>query len=182
MWSENFALRTSHSAPQMIRPVLLVPDPRLKEVCAPVENFDEALLQLVRDLEDTRANSPACVGIAASQIGAMSRVAIVDTSQHKKFGDASHGHMVMVNPEIIAREGERLGREGCLSLPDFTANVKRAMQITVRYFDEQGTEHTLETEDFEAVVVQHELDHLDGILFLDRVANLATDVFRRKQK
>ncbi len=166
----------------MIRSVLLVPDARLKEVCAPVEIFGEALRELVRDLEDTRAASPACVGIAASQIGAMRRVAIVDTSQHKKFADASHGHMVMVNPVIVARDGERLGREGCLSLPDFTANVRRAMQITVRYFDEHGAEHTLETEDFEAVVVQHELDHLDGILFLDRVANLATDVFRRKQK
>jgi peptide deformylase len=166
----------------MIRPVLLVPDPRLKEVCAPVEHFDDALRELVRDLEDTRAASPACVGIAASQIGAMFRVAIVDTSGHKKFGAASHGHMVMINPVITARSGERLGREGCLSLPDFTANVSRAMQIRVRYQDETGAWHELQTEDFEAVVVQHELDHLDGILFLDRVANLATDVFRRKAK
>jgi peptide deformylase len=166
----------------MIRPVLLVPDARLKQVCAPVEKFDEALCELVRDLEETRAASPGCVGIAASQIGEMVRVAIVDTSGHKKFGAVSQGHVTLINPEITLAEGERMGREGCLSLPDFTANVKRAMRIVVRYFDINGQERTLETEDFESVVVQHELDHLNGILFLDRVANLATDVFRRKQK
>jgi peptide deformylase len=166
----------------MIRPIVLVPDPRLKQVCAAVEVFDDALRELVRDLEETRANSPACVGIAASQIGELVRVAIVDTSQHKKFAGASHGHKVLINPTIIARDGDRLGREGCLSLPDFTANVRRAMNITVRYQNELGEFHELHTEDFEAVVVQHELDHLDGILFLDRVANLATDVFRRKEK
>lgn len=166
----------------MIRPVLLVPDVRLKEKCAPVENFDESLQELVRDLEDTRRDNVACVGIAAPQIGAMWRVAIVDTSQHKKFGPDSSGHKVLINPEIISHSGERLGREGCLSLPDFTANVKRALNIEVRFQDESGAWHEWETSDFEAVVVQHELDHLDGILFLDRVANLATDVFRRKGK
>jgi peptide deformylase len=163
-----------------VQKVLLVPDPRLKKVCEPVEQFDDALHELVRDLEDTRVSSPGCVGIAAPQIGALRRVAIVDTSGHKKFGGQSSGHMVLVNPVITAREGERLGREGCLSLPDFTANVRRAMQVVVEYFDEHGQFQRLETEDFEAVVVQHEVDHLDGILFLDRVANLSTDVFARK--
>jgi peptide deformylase len=166
----------------MIRPVLLVPDARLKQKCAPVQEFDDALHELVRDLEDTRRNSPACVGIAAPQIGALVRVAIVDTSEHKKFGADSSGHMVLVNPEIASRDGERLGREGCLSLPDFTANVKRALHIKVRFQTPQGEWRDLEASDFEAVVVQHEIDHLDGILFLDRVANLATDVFRRKVK
>lgn len=166
----------------MIRPVLLVPDPRLKEVCAPVEKFDDVLRDLVCDLEDTRQNNLACVGIAAPQIGALVRVAIVDTSEHKKFGAASQGHCVLINPEIVLREGERLGREGCLSLPDFTANVRRSMMVAIRYQNEWGEAQTLTVEDFEAVVVQHELDHLDGILFLDRVANLATDVFARKMK
>ncbi len=166
----------------MIRPVLLVPDARLKEICAPVEKFDESLHELVRDLDDTRRDNVACVGIAAPQIGAVVRVAIVDTSQHKKFGSDSRGYHILINPEIIERSGERLGREGCLSLPDFTANVKRAAQITLRFQDLQGAWHELQTSDFEAVVVQHEIDHLDGILFLDRVANLATDVFRRKVK
>jgi peptide deformylase len=164
-----------------IREVLLVPDARLKQACAEVEDFDDALRELICDLEDTRAASPGCVGIAAPQIGAMQRVAIVDTSGHKKFGAQSSGYKVLVNPVITRREGERLGREGCLSLPDFTANVKRAMRVSVEYSTPEGERETFTVEDFEAVVVQHEIDHLNGVLFLDRVANLATDVFARKQ-
>lgn len=163
-----------------IRPVLLVPDPRLKKVCASVENFDDALREVVRDLEDTRLASPGCVGVAAPQIGVLQRVAIVDTSGHKKHGAASQGYLVLINPVITRSEGERLGREGCLSLPDFTANVRRALRIEVEYSAPDGERKTLAAEDFEAVVIQHEIDHLDGILFLDRVANLATDIFPRK--
>ena len=163
-----------------IRPVLLVPDPRLKQLCAPVENFDTALGEVVRDLEDTRLASPGCVGVAAPQIGVLQRVAIVDTSGHKKHGAASQGKMILVNPIITHSEGERLGREGCLSLPDFTANVRRALRVEVEYSAPDGERCTLTAQDFEAVVIQHEIDHLDGILFLDRVANLATDLFPRK--
>lgn len=163
-----------------VREVLLVPDPRLKIVCAPVEKFDEALRETIRDLEETRAASPGCVGIAASQIGVLQRVAMVDTSLHKKYGALSQGHLVLINPAITAHEGERLGREGCLSLPDFTANVRRAERIHVEYSDESGNRCHLTAEGFEAVVIQHEIDHLDGVLFLDRVANLGTDVFPRK--
>ena len=164
-----------------VREVLLVPDARLKKACDLVEVFDDKLRETVNDLEDTRSASPGCVGIAASQIGVLQRIAIVDTSAHKKHGASSSGYMVLINPTVTRREGERMGREGCLSLPDFTANVKRSALVEVEYFDPEGTRQTLVAEDFEAVVVQHELDHLDGILFLDRVANLATDVFTRKQ-
>jgi peptide deformylase len=164
-----------------VRNVLLVPDARLKKMCAPVETFDEELHDLIRDLEDTRHDNTGCVGIAACQIGVLARVAIVDTSGHKKFGAQSSGHLVLINPRILAKEGERLGREGCLSLPDFTANVRRALRIKIEYSDEEGEPRTLLAEDFEAVVIQHELDHLDGVLFLDRVANLSTDVFPRKR-
>ena len=163
-----------------VREVLLVPDARLKQACDWVENFDDELRAIIQDLEDTRSASPGCVGIASSQIGVLRRVAIVDTSGHKKHGALSSGHIVLVNPKITRREGEREGREGCLSLPDFTANVRRAWLVEVEYSDESGSRQTLIAQDFEAVVVQHELDHLDGILFLDRVANLATDVFARK--
>ncbi|HVF09598.1 MAG TPA: peptide deformylase [Abditibacteriaceae bacterium] len=165
-----------------IRPVLLVPDPRLKQSCAWVERFDDSLRAMIRDLEDTRAANPGCVGIAACQIGELSRVAIVNTAGHRKYGSQSQGHMVLINPIITAQEGERMGREGCLSLPDFTANVRRALNVSVAFQDGIGQEHRIETTDFEAVVIQHEIDHLDGILFLDRVANLATDVFPRKNK
>lgn len=165
-----------------VRPVLLVPDARLKERCAEVENFDDALRELVRDLEDTMQASPGCVGIAACQIGAMQRVAIVDTSVHRKHGAASQGRFIIINPKILAKRGESMGREGCLSLPDFTANVMRAVEVDVEYSDINGERHFVTCTDFEAVAMQHEIDHLDGILFLDRVANLKTDVFPRKKK
>ena len=164
-----------------VRQVLLVPDARLKRNCVPVETFDESLQEIIRDLDDTRNASPGCVGIAAPQIGVLQRIAIVDTTSHKKYGAVSSGHIVLINPVITQRQGERLGREGCLSLPDFTANVRRALWVEVEYSAPDGERKVLVAEDFEAVVVQHEIDHLDGILFLDRVANLATDVFARRQ-
>ncbi len=163
-----------------IREVVLVPDARLKQFCAPVENFDDELRAQIQDLEDTRLNNAGCVGIAAPQIGIMRRITIVDTSAHKKFGAASSGHLTLINPRVTFSEGERLGREGCLSLPDFTANVRRAMNVTVEYQDANGVWYSIQSSDFESVVLQHEIDHLDGVLFLDRVANLQTDVFARK--
>jgi len=166
----------------MIRPVVMVPDARLKTRCEAVQEFNSDLTDLVVDLEDTRAASPGCVGIAAPQIGALKRVAIVDTSGHKKHGDASSGYVVLINPRLINAQGRRAGREGCLSLPDFTANVDRAEVINVEYYNCNGEMCQLEARDFEAVVIQHEIDHLDGILFLDRVANLKTDVFPRRKK
>ncbi|HEX8235845.1 MAG TPA: peptide deformylase [Abditibacteriaceae bacterium] len=165
-----------------IRPVLLVPDARLKQPCAPVEQFDRELHVLVADLEETMRSNPGCVGIAACQIGVLKRVAIVDTTVHKKHSAQSQGRMILVNPVITRRGGERMGREGCLSLPDFTANVRRAMDVTVQFQDEHGITRTVHSTDFEAVALQHEVDHLDGILFLDRVANVTTDVFPRKKK
>ena len=166
----------------MIRPVILVPDARLCTPCESVTRFDSALRLLARDLEDTMRDGPGSVGVAACQIGEMTRVCVVDTSNHRKFGAQSQGFFVLVNPQIIAREGERVGREGCMSLPDFTANVRRAQTVTVSYQDTDGNSREVTCHDFEAVAFQHEIDHLDGVLFLDRVTNLQTDVFPRKNK
>lgn len=166
----------------MQREIILVPDARLKTLCSRVERFDEELQRLVEDLMDTMRVGPGSVGVAAPQIGEMVRVAVVDTSGHRKFGAASQGFFALVNPHIVARSGERLGREGCMSLPDFTANVRRFQSVTVGFQDVEGEEHLVVCDDFEAVAMQHEIDHLDGILFLDRVANLQTDVFARKAK
>lgn len=166
----------------MIRPLVYVPDARLTTPCAPVTQFGAALSQLARDLEDTMRDGKGSVGVAAPQVGEMLCVAVVDTSGHRKFGPQSQGFFVLVNPTIIARQGERMGREGCMSLPDFTANVRRAQSVTVRYQDLGGRHHEIEARDFEAVAMQHEIDHLDGILFLERVANLKTDVFPRVTK
>ncbi|MBV9867655.1 MAG: peptide deformylase [Abitibacteriaceae bacterium] len=165
-----------------VRPVLLVPDPRLKQACEPIAQFDDALHELVQDLEDTMHAHPGCVGIAACQIGVLKRVALVDTSIHKKHGAVSQGRMVLINPSIAISEGEWLGREGCLSLPDFTANVRRSQTVQIRFQNGTGEPQQVTASNFEAVAIQHEIDHLNGILFLDRVSNLATDVFPRKTK
>ena len=115
-----------------------------------------------------------CVGLAAPQLGELVRVVVVDVSEHPKGGD-HNGRLVLVNPRIVTAEGAEIGREGCLSIPDLTANVRRASRIAVEHAGSR-----VESEGFEARCIQHEIDHLDGILFLDRVASLVDDVFRRK--
>ncbi len=121
---------------------------------------------------------PGGVGIAAPQVGRLQRIAIVDVSSKPKV--KSHGRLVLINPEIVEWEGYAKGREGCMSVPDYTGNVIRAKRITLEYLDETGTPRTLESEGFEAVAIQHEIDHLDGILFLDRLVSRRADLFRRK--
>ena len=165
-----------------VRPVVLYPDPRLKAACEPRREVNDAVRAATQDLLDTMAACPPrTVGIAAPQIGILSRVAIVDTSRNPKY-PGGHGLLALVNPQVTAFEGEQFFREGCLSLPDYTANIKRHARITVAALNLDGEPITLEAEGFEAVVLQHEIDHLDGVLFLDRVANLKTDLFRRKNK
>jgi peptide deformylase len=129
---------------------------------------------VARDLIETMRSSPGCVGLAAPQIGELIRVAVVDCTEHPR-AENPNGLMVLVNPRIVAAEGRELGREGCLSIPDLTGNVQRAAAITV----EAGT-LSARSVGFEARCIQHELDHLDGILFLDRVQSLAHDLFVRK--
>ncbi len=166
----------------MLRPVLLVPDARLSQPCAPVTRFNHELRALALDLEETMRAGRGSVGIAAPQIGEMARVTVVDTSGHRKFGVQSQGFFALVNPKIVVRAGERIGREGCMSLPDFTANVSRAQMVVIAYQDLDGYDREITCYDFEAVAMQHEIDHLDGIMFLERVNNLQTDVFPRKNK
>ena len=107
------------------------------------------------------------------------RVAVMDATGHPKV-PASSGCLVLINPRVISAEGAVVGREGCLSVPDFTGNVRRAERILVQALELTGRVRTWRLEGFEAVIAQHEIDHLDGVLFLDRVANRSTDVFRRK--
>lgn len=161
-----------------VRPVLTYPDPRLKQICVPVERFDTALRDLVRDLEQTLRAGPAAVGIAAPQVGCLQRVVIVDVSTRPKV--AGHGRLVLVNPEITAWEGYTVGREGCLSVPEFTGNVIRAESIRLSARDARGAAVEYELRGFEARVAQHELDHLEGLLFLDRLVSRRHDLFRRK--
>lgn len=165
------------------REVLRFPHPALKRVCRPVPDAELAKAgALATDLLDTMRSFPGCVGIAASQIGELSRVVVVDLSEHPKAVDMNHGLQMLINPVVTASDGSEVGREGCLSIPDYTANVRRATSITLEALSPDGERVRLESEAFEARCLLHELDHLDGLLFLDRVDSLKSDVFRRKQR
>ncbi len=143
---------------------------------------EPALIQLIAaDLLATMRASPGCVGIAAPQIGEEIRMVVVDVTGHRKTTSA-HGELVLVNPAIALGDATEVAREGCLSLPDLTANVRRARTVEMRALDTRGQPVTIATEGFEARCLQHELDHLDGLLFLDRVDSLVDDVFRRKPR
>lgn len=160
--------------------ILIYPDERLKTVCAPVAATDTSVDDVIQNLIDTMLASGHSVGVAAPQIGDLRRVAVVDVSRSKLGRDNNHGLLTMVNPEIISRCGQKVMREGCMSVPDYTGNVTRAEEIVIEFLDRDGSERVIRASGFEAVAIQHELDHLDGFLFLDRVSSLKTDVFRRK--
>jgi peptide deformylase len=156
----------------VIREVLRYPDRALKEVCAPAQA--ERVEAVAADLVETMRSFERCVGIAAPQIGELTRIAVVDVRGHPK-AETDNGLLILANPRIVEASGSEVAREGCLSLPDLTADVRRATRIAVEHGGGR-----FESEGFEARCVQHEIDHLDGILFLDRVESLVDDIFRRK--
>ncbi len=157
--------------------ILVYPDPRLKQISKPVVQFDDSLRSFILDLEETMRAEPGSVGIAAPQVGRLERIVIVDISCKPKI--KHHGRLVLINPEIISREGLAVGREGCLSVPEYTGNVMRAKFITLQARDEFGKERDFQMERYEARAVQHEMDHLDGLLLLDRLVS-RRDLFRRQ--
>lgn len=159
--------------------ILTIPDERLKQISESVEAFDEKLQAFIADLEETRRAGPSAVGIAAPQVGHFQRIVILDCSQTRK-PIPNHGYLVLVNPEILEWDGYEVGREGCLSVPDYTGNVIRAQRIKLTAQDSQGQRHEYEMEGFEARALQHEVDHLDGMLFLDRLVSRRADLFQRK--
>ena len=162
-----------------VRPVLRLPEPVLKQVARPVTVIDAAARQLVEDLIDTMRASPACVGLAAPQIGVGLRAFSLDVTGHRK-ARSCHGELVLFNPEILRAAAPVVGREGCMSVPDLTGDVARATELVVRGLTVDGAERVLTVDAFEARAVLHEIDHLDGLLFLDRVGS-ASGVFRRKR-
>ncbi|NOR51974.1 MAG: peptide deformylase [Gammaproteobacteria bacterium] len=159
--------------------ILRYPGEILKQTSEPVEQFDAELKAFIDDLEETMRAGPGGVGIAASQVGRLQRIVLVDVSGARK-PVPNHGLMVLINPEITRWEGMKVGREGCMSVPDYTGNVIRAEKITLTALDINGEEQQFESEGFEARAIQHELDHLDGMLFLDRLVSRNKDLFRRK--
>jgi peptide deformylase len=161
-----------------IRSVVRLPDPVLTRVALASAEIDFAARSLAEDLLDTMRASPACVGLAAPQIGVGIRAFAVDVSGHRK-ARSCHGAFVLFNPEIVFSHGPTVAREGCMSVPDLTGDVARAERLVVRGLTPEGADQILEVDAFEARAVQHEIDHLDGLVFLDRVT--AHDrVFHRK--
>jgi peptide deformylase len=162
----------------VIRPVRLFPDPVLSGACEPVGAIDDDALALAQDLLDTMRGASHSVGVAAPQIGVARRAFCFDVTGHPK-ARSCHGEVVLFDPVVLERSGADVGREGCMSVPDLTGDVRRASSLVVRGTALDGTEVTLEVDAFEARAVQHELDHVDGLLFLDRV--VARDrVYRRR--
>lgn len=162
-----------------IRDVVHVPSKVLASRCVEVAAVDDSVRELVADLLETMAAAPACVGLAANQIGDNRRVFVVDVSGHPKT-DICHGRFVVINPVVVESAGRKMAREGCMSVPDLTGNVRRAETVTIEGWDEAGRPLRIETNAFEARAIQHEMDHLDGKVFIDRVDSFAADVFRRQ--
>jgi peptide deformylase len=161
-----------------VRPVLRIPDAVLATPSSPVGRIDDAARALAEDLLDTMRASPACVGIAAPQIGVGLRAFALDVTGHKKTVSC-HGEFVLFDPELLAAGDPVTAREGCMSVPDLTGDVARASEVMLAGTTVAGERITLEVDAFEAKAVLHEMDHLDGLVFLDRVAGPHA-VFARK--
>lgn len=163
-----------------IQPILRYPHPVLKKISHEIDSLDDSIRSLVQDLVDTMRAGPGSVGVAAPQVGVTLRVCVVDVSGSKNGRDNNHGLLCMINPEIVDRSGSTVMREGCMSVPDYTGDVERSTSVTVRFTEPDGNVRQVEASGFEAIAIQHEMDHLDGLLFLDRVVSVKTGLFRRK--
>ena len=162
-----------------VRTILTYPDRRLKAVAEDVPNLDGRVAQLCEDLAETMYAAPG-IGLAATQVGEPSRIIVLDVHE-KDEGPGKH-LLKLVNPVITEREGVITFEEGCLSVPDFTAEVKRAQRILLKAWTPDEKEVAIEADGLLAVALQHELDHLDGKLFLDRLSRLKRDLYRARQR
>jgi peptide deformylase len=151
------------------------PHPILRKPCQRVTEFDDELRQLVADMVETMYDRHGSVGLSAPQVGSAVRVFVMDVNA----ATTADALRVMVNPVIVQTSRNKIVREGCLSFPEYLANVKRATRCTVEAFDQWGQPFTVEAKHLEAVCIQHEIDHLDGVLMIDRITSLKTDWIRR---
>lgn len=154
------------------RPIITLPDALLRTESAPVERVDAELNALIDDMLETMYDAPG-IGLAAVQVGVPRRVVVIDTTRDE---EEARNPIVMINPEIVSKGCEtRLHEEGCLSIPDFYAEIERPAVCTVRYVDRHGKGHEVVAEGLLATVVQHEVDHLNGVLFIDYLSRLKRD-------
>ena len=158
--------------------IITIPNPLLKQKSLSVEKITPEVKDLVENMRATMLSHKLCVGIAAVQVGVLARIVLVDVSR-SQTPHRSSGQLIMINPEIVYSSGKTSSREGCLSVPDFLGTVTRKKKIEVSYIDINGHKKHLKTDGFEAVCIQHEIDHLDGFVFLDKVTSVKTDVLRR---
>ncbi len=158
-------------------PIRKFPEPVLRQVSKSIVHFDLSVEKIVKRLIKIMRLQPGGVGIAAPQIGILKKIAVVDVSSKVP----SSKLLILINPEIIKLNREIVLREGCMSLPDYTANVRRYDEVTAKWQDLTGSMVLHKATGLEARCIQHEIDHLNGILFVDRVASLHSDVFRRKR-
>ena len=159
--------------------VLQFPDPRLKVVCDPIDEVNDEIRKLARDMCDVMYDEPG-IGLAAPQVGRSIRLIVVDTEWSDE--DKERNPLVVVNPEIVEREGKLVWEEGCLSVPDITADVTRAERVHLRGTDLDGGEISIRAEGLQAVCFQHELDHLDGILFIEHLSRLKRNLYVKRRK
>ncbi|MDH4164510.1 MAG: peptide deformylase [Nitrospirota bacterium] len=163
-----------------IREIKKYPDPVLKAKTASVVNIDDTLQKLIDDMVETM-HAATGVGLAANQVGVPLQLAVIDIGDREE-GKPKQPLVVLINPEIISQEGSVVSEEGCLSIPEYTENVKRAKRVKVRAKDRKGKQFELEAEGLMAKALQHEIDHLNGLLFIDRLSPLKKNIFRRKLK
>ena len=159
-----------------LREILIVPDPRLKKECEPVTEVNDEIRQLLSDMLETMYAAPG-IGLAAPQIGVMKRVVVMDVSDDKDNPEP----LKLINPEIIwESEDTSIYQEGCLSIPDQYADVERPIEVGVRYLDENGEEQEIEADGLMSTCIQHEVDHLDGVLFTDYLSALKRNMILKK--
>ena len=161
----------------MIRTILTYPNPELKKKSAPVAIITDKIRELVRDMAETMYDAPG-VGLAAPQVGVHQRVIVIDVSPK----DEPPNLIVAINPEIVHAEGDSYEEEGCLSVPRYAANVRRHAKVVVKALDLEGEEVTFQVDGLLAIAFQHEIDHLDGTLFVDHLSPLKKDIFRKKYR
>jgi len=161
-----------------IREIRKYPDPVLRNKTSRVERVDSALDRLIEDMVETMHAAPG-VGLAANQVGVSLQLAVIDLSSREDEGQR-HPLIVIINPEILSMEGSVIEEEGCLSIPDYAEKVKRAARVRVRAQDRSGKPFEIEAEGLLAKAFQHEIDHLNGLLFVDRLSPLKKSIFKRR--